>query len=210
MSEIAPVLHEPWPDIARQRQGVSFGMWIFIASELLFFGGLFLAYAVYRSFNAEAFRIASAETDVFYGTLNTAILLTSSFTMAVAVHAAEARIARVTIWCLAATLAFGAAFLAVKGLEYSDDISKGLFPGPTFPLHPAATQLFWALYWIMTGIHAIHLTVGIAVVATLLTLFVRDSIPVHDSPLEGVALYWHLVDAIWIILLPLLYLNGRA
>ncbi len=210
MSDVAGALQEPWPDLRLQREGVGLGMWIFLASEVLFFSGLFTSYAVYRCFNPEAFRIAGEHTNIFYGTINTALLLTSSFSMTVALRAATARLRRLTLCCLAVTVLLGLAFLLCKGLEYQDDLSKDLFPGRDFPLSPPATQLFWALYWIMTGIHAIHLSAGIAVVAAVTVLFQRRVIPVQGSTMEGVALYWHFVDSVWIVLYPLLYLAGRS
>lgn len=214
MSDTSPALHEalhePWPSLARQREGVSFGVWIFLASEVLFFGGLFLGYTVYRNLYPEAFRIAARETEVFFGTLNTAILLTSSLTMAVASRGARAGFRSMTQWCLVATALLGCAFLVAKGFEYRDDILNGMVPGPNFPLHPAETQIFWAYYWVMTGLHAVHLTIGIGVIAVVAAKLHRGRLPLEGSTFEGVALYWHLVDVIWIILLPLLYLIGRA
>lgn len=210
MTETSRALHEPWPSLERQREGVSFGVWTFLASEALFFGGLFLAYAIYRNLYPAAFHTAAQETDVFYGTLNTAILLTSSLTMAVANRAADESFRRMTLWCLVATATLGLAFLVTKGFEYHDDIVKGMVPGPYFPLHPAPTQIFWAFYWVATGVHAIHLTIGIGVVGVATTLLYRERLPLDGSTFEGIALYWHLVDIIWIVLLPLLYLIGRA
>ncbi|HEY3657950.1 MAG TPA: cytochrome c oxidase subunit 3 [Steroidobacteraceae bacterium] len=210
MSETSEALREPWPDLARQREGVSFGVWAFLASEALFFGGLFLGYTVYRNLYPAAFVTAAKETDIFYGTLNTAILLTSSLTMAVAERGAQERFRRMSLWCLALTALLGCAFLISKGFEYDDDISKGLAPGPGFPLHPAETQIFWAFYWVMTGVHAIHLTIGIGVVTAAMVLLWRRSIQPESPAFEGIALYWHLVDIIWVILLPLLYLVGRT
>ena len=210
MSEASRVLHEPWTSIERQKLAVTFGMWVFIASEVLFFGGLFLAYTVYRHLDAEAFKIAARETDVIYGATNTAVLLTSSLTMAMAVKASEEGLRRVTLRCLTATAVLGLAFLVIKGFEYHSDLEKGLWPGPGFPLHPAATQLFWAFYWIATGIHAIHLTIGIGIVAFVIAELRRGTLPVRATRFEGVALYWHLVDTIWIFLLPMLYLIGRS
>lgn len=210
MSEVSRVLHEPWPSIERQKLAVTFGMWVFIASEVLFFGGLFLAYTVYRHLDAEAFKAAARETEVIYGATNTAVLLTSSLTMAMAVKASEQGLRRMTLWCLTVTAALGLAFLVIKGFEYHADLEKGLWPGPNFPLHPAATQLFWAFYWIATGIHAVHLTVGIGIVAVVILELKRRRLPVEATRFEAVALYWHLVDTIWIFLLPMLYLIGRA
>jgi cytochrome c oxidase subunit III len=210
MTDLARALREPWPDLKLQRQGVSLGMWFFLASEVLFFGGLFVTYAIYRSFNAEAFRIAGAQTAIVYGSINTALLLTSSLTMTIALRAATARLRDLTLICLGITAALGVAFLICKGLEYYGDIEKHLVPGPNFPLSPPATQLFWGLYWIMTGIHAVHLTAGIVVVAVVFTLFKRRVLPVQGSTMEGLAIYWHFVDSVWIVLYPLIYLAGRS
>jgi cytochrome c oxidase subunit 3 len=210
MSDAAGILREPWPDVARQRLGASFGIWAFLASEVLFFSALFLSYAVYRSLHPDAFRIAAHETNILYGTINTALLLTSSLNMTIAGRAATEGMRRLAITCLLITAAFGAAFLTVKGLEYSDDLAKGLFPGPSFPLRPASAQLFWGLYWVMTGVHAIHLTVGIGAVLILTGLIASEIIPLQTTAAEVTSLYWHLVDVIWVVLYALLYLGGRT
>ena len=210
MSEVSRVLHEPWPSVERQKLAVTFGMWVFIASEVLFFGGLFLAYTIYRHLDAEAFKTAARETEVVYGATNTAVLLTSSLTMAMAVKASQQGLRRMTLWCLSTTLMLGLAFLVIKGFEYHSDLEKGLWPGPGFPLHPAATQLFWAFYWIATGIHAVHLTVGIGIVSVVTLELKRGTLPIEATRFDGVALYWHLVDTIWIFLLPMVYLIGRS
>jgi cytochrome c oxidase subunit 3 len=210
MSDASRALQEPWPDLAVQRTGVSVGVWAFLASEILFFSGLFITYAVYRTFNAEAFRTAAPETELFYGTVNTAILLTSSMTMTVALRASSARLRQMTIACLAATAVLGLAFLFCKGLEYRDDLAKHLFPGADFALAPPQTELFWMMYWIMTGIHAMHLSAGIAIVTVVAVLFWRRIVPVQDSTMEGVATYWHFVDSVWLVLYPLLYLVARS
>jgi cytochrome c oxidase subunit 3 len=210
MTDLSTALQEPWPDLRLQREAVGLGMWFFLASEVLFFAALFCSYAIYRTFNAEAFRIAAEHTEIVYGSVNTAILLTSSLTMTVALRAATAQWRRLTLVCLGATAALGVAFLIVKGLEYRADIEEHLVPGPGFPLRPAATAIFWGLYWIMTGIHAIHLTAGIGVVIVVTTLFGRGIVPVQGSTMEGVAIYWHFVDTVWIFLYPLIYLAGRS
>ena len=210
MTDLARALQEPWPDLQLQRQGVGLGMWMFLASEVLFFSGLLITYAIYRSFNAEAFRIAGAHTQIIYGSINTALLLTSSLTMTVGLRAATVRLRDWTLICLGLTAALGLAFLLCKGFEYRADLAEHLLPGPGFPLSPPATQMFWGLYWIMTGIHAIHLTAGIGVVAVVFVLFARRIIPVQGSTMEGVAIYWHFVDCVWLVLFPLLYLAGRS
>jgi cytochrome c oxidase subunit III len=203
-------LQEPWPDLSLQREGVGVGMWVFLMSEILFFAGLFCTYTVYRSFNPEAFRVAGSKTEILYGSINTVLLLTSSLTMTIALRAATAQLRRLTLVCLVATVALGLGFLAVKGLEYHDDVANGLVPGAGFALSPPQTALFWMLYWIMTGIHAIHLSAGVLVVATVAVLFAREVIPVQGSTMEGVAIYWHFVDSVWLVLFPLLYLGGRS
>ena len=132
MSDTAGALQHPWPDLRMQREGVGLGMWMFLASEVLFFGALFLGYAVYRSFNEDAFRIAAAHTEIVYGSINTALLLTSSLTMTVALRAATVNMRELTLRCLAVTAALGAAFVVCKGLEYREDLREHLFPGRIF------------------------------------------------------------------------------
>lgn len=210
MSDTAGALQHPWPNLRMQRDGVSLGMWIFLASEVLFFGGLFVSYAVYRSFNEEAFRIAGQHAEIVYGSINTVLLLTSSLAMTVALRAATANMRKLTLACLAVTAALGAAFLLCKGLEYREDLKEHLFPGPHFALSPPATQLFWGFYWIMTGIHAVHLSGGIVAVLTIFVIFKRRVLPVQGSTMEGLAIYWHFVDSVWLVLYPLLYLAGRS
>lgn len=204
------VLRSPWPSVERQRQGVAFGMWAFLASEILFFGGLFLSYAVYRAAYPEAFRIAARETNMFYGTVNTALLLTSSFAMTMAVKGSERRARRFVVICLFVTAAFGLAFLAVKGLEYADDIKRRLIPGPDFPLKPEAARLFFALYWILTGVHAVHLAVGVALVSFMGVATIRSKIAMDSPAIEATSLYWHFVDSLWLILYAMIYLPGRG
>jgi len=210
MSDAVTALREPWPDLDRQREGVSVGIWLFIASEVLFFGALFLGYTVYRTLYPEAFRIAGAQTDVFYGGVNLLLLLTSSVTMTFGVDASRQERRRTTLVCLGLTMLLGTAFLIFKGFEYSADIAKGLFPGAHFPLQPPQTQLFWAFYWVMTAVHAVHLAVGVGVVGVFALILWRRLLPIESPGMLGVATYWHFVDTVWIILFPLLYLVGRS
>ena len=210
MTTLARAVQEPWPDLRTQREAVGLGMWFFLASEVLFFAALFCSYAVYRSFNEEAFRTAAAHTKIVYGSINTVLLLTSSLTMTIALRAATIRLRRLTMICLGASAFLGIAFLVCKGLEYRSDILEHLVPGAGFPLSPPATEIFWGLYWIMTGVHAIHLTAGIGIVIVVMVLFGRGSVPVQGSTMEGVAIYWHFVDTVWIFLFPLIYLAGRS
>ncbi|MBK3403722.1 cytochrome c oxidase subunit 3 [Methylorubrum populi] len=213
-------LREPWDELglagdrafAYQRAGATFGIWIFIASEVLFFGALFLLYTAMRLEHAADFAIAARETNIVYGTLNTALLLTSGLCAAIASQASEQKgLQRLTLWCLGATVLLGLAFMAVKGVEYSEDIEKHLLPGAGFALKEPATQLFFGFYWLATSIHAIHLSIGIALVVRLIWKEWREPGFLFESPQVEVAmLYWGFVDMIWIVLYPMLYLDGRA
>lgn len=208
-----PLLKEPWIYFERQKEAGLFGIWVFLASEILFFGALILTYSVYRVANPEAFAAAARETNVVFGTINTAILLTSSLTMAVASQAAAAAqgFRRLIVACLVATALLGVAFLVVKGFEYREDIEKHLVPGAGFALKERAAQLFFGLYWLVTGIHAVHLTIGIVMISRLAIVGWRQITTLDDNPeVEVTGLYWHLVDIVWIFLYPLIYLPGRA
>lgn len=205
------VLRPPWNELSRQHEGATFGIWVFLASEILFFGSLLLLYTAYRVANPDVFIIAGRETDIWYGTVNTAVLMTSSLTMAVAAQAAEADSRRLTICCLGATVVLGLMFLVFKGFEYAEDIEKGLVPGANFALKQPAAQIFFALYWIMTAIHAVHLSIGLGLVGRLAIFGALCRVQLREnSQVEVTALYWHLVDVIWIILYPLIYLMGRS
>jgi cytochrome c oxidase subunit 3 len=205
------ILRPPWKELTRQREGATFGIWVFLASELLFFGSLLLLYTAYRVANPDVFTIAGRETDLWYGTVNTAVLMTSSLTMAVAAQAAEADMRRLAIWGLGATVVLGLMFLVFKGFEYAEDIEKHLVPGAYFALKEPAAQIFFALYWIMTAVHAIHLSIGLGLVGRLAIFGALRRVELRENPqVEVTALYWHLVDVIWIILYPLIYLMGRS
>jgi cytochrome c oxidase subunit 3 len=208
---VEAALREPWEDLDRQREAASFGMWVFLASEILFFSGLFLAYVVYRGLYQGAIIEAARHADFFYGTLNTAILMTSSLTLVLAARGAEAGFRRFALWCLAATIALGLGFVVVKGLEYAKDIEDHLLVAYNFDLKPPGTVLFWSFYWVATGLHAVHVTIGIALISRLLIQGLRSALPLQTTPqVEATALYWHLVDIIWIFLYPCIYLVGRA
>jgi cytochrome c oxidase subunit 3 len=206
-------LRPPWENIERQHQAVSFAIWLFLGSEVLFFAGAFAGYAVYRGLYPQGFAIAGGETDIVYGTINTAILLTSSFFIAVAGRAAHAKFHRLAYRLLLVTFALGMLFLVFKGFEYREDIEKHLVPNAEFALANAGAgaMLFFSYYWLMTGIHALHVTAGLIAVARLLLRARRDLAWLSGSAAEeGTALYWHLVDVIWLVLYPLLYLTGRS
>lgn len=212
MSDADTLLKEPWSSLERQREGARFAMWAFIGSEILFFGALLMAYSMLRFENHTAFAEASSESNLFYGTLNTVILVTSSTTMAIVAQACkqESGLHRLVVICLAATAALGFAFLVVKGLEYKDDLDKHLWPGPDFKLHDPAARIFFALYWILTGVHAVHLSIGIGLVSRLAFLGATGRRKLDGNPqVEVTSLYWHFVDIIWVMLYPIIYLSGR-
>lgn len=204
-------LRQPWENLGRQHQAVSFGMWVFLVSEVLLFSGLFAGYTVYRSLHSDGFLTAARNTDIVFGTVNTAILMTSSLSLAVAGRAARIELFGAARVLLMVTIALGVLFLILKGFEYREDIERHLVPGPNFPLPQTGAALFFSFYWLMTGIHALHVSGGLAALARLLVASRRQPAWLAGSASEeATALYWHLVDVIWIVLYPLLYLSGRS
>jgi cytochrome c oxidase subunit 3 len=210
----ARLLHEPWRSPRRQDQAASFGMWIFLGSEALLFGGLLLAFATTQFLHAAGFAEAGRETEVMLGTANTLVLLTSSMAVAVAVEAGRAERRRLALGGLAVAVLLGLAFLAVKGFEWHSDIAKGLLPGRgRLQGHLAevpGAALFLAFYWLLTGLHGLHVVGGLSLLAFVGWQIWRGSRPLGSPALEAAGLYWHLVDVIWVLLYPLLYLGGRA
>ncbi|MGZ4974325.1 MAG: cytochrome c oxidase subunit 3 family protein [Limisphaerales bacterium] len=204
-------LATPYEEMPQQKDAATLGMWTFLATEILFFGVMFLSYIVYRSAYPDAFALASHHTIVLFGTINTAILLTSSLTMALAVHAAKDGDNKLAFRFLTITVLFGIAFLGVKGLEYHQDLDEHLWPGPHFREGlPPQAQIFWVLYWIMTGVHAVHVTVGVCLISYIARMAAKRKFsPEYNTPVEITGLYWHFVDIIWIFLYPLLYLINR-
>lgn len=204
----------PYANLEQQARATTLGWWVFLVSELMFFAPLLLGYVYGRVHFPQAYAAASRQTDFVLGTLNTALLLTSSMTMALAVAARRAGPARerTAMWLLAASAAMGLAFLALKGVEYHSDWSRGLvpwLPHGTAPT-PGARQFFF-LYFGLTGLHALHLLAGCGGCAAL-ALALRAQRPEQASPerVELAGLYWHFVDLMWIFLYPMLYLVGRA
>lgn len=204
-------LHEPFATLPRQREAATFGIWIFLATELIFFGGLFLGYSLYRWNYPAGFAAAGARTDIVIGTANTALLLTSSATMAVAVWAGRAGFRGTVLAGLVLTALLGAGFLGLKALEYAKDIDEGLVPGAAaFPVAEPGAQLFFSYYWAMTGLHAVHLVIGVGIVALSAWRLWRGGLDWRGTGyLHVLGLYWHFIDVIWIFLFPLLYLMGR-
>ena len=204
-----PELHEPFETFGRQTEAAVFGLWAFLASEVLLFGGLFLTYTVYRWTSGAAFSEAAQHTNVFIGALNTVFLLTSSLTIAVAGRALQAGKPKAVRWGIWLTLAFACAFLVAKGVEYHQDFEEGLWPGPAFALAAPAGRIFFGLYWTMTGLHAVHVSIGLAFIGRLAWMDHSGVLATHPDSMETTSLYWHLVDAIWVVVFPCLYLVGR-
>jgi cytochrome c oxidase subunit III len=212
MNKDRAILYEQFADLGQQRETSIAGIWVFIASEIMFFGGLMLAFSVYRLSYAQAFDEASHHLNVVLASINTAVLFTSGLTMSLAEIANKMGQKRRTIVLLLATAVLGVLFLAIKAASYHEDWSKGLFPGSNFVWagpDPGQVQLFFVLYFIMTGFHALHLAVGIGLVGVIALLTSTGWINhQHFMPLNVSGIYWHFVDLVWIFLFPLLYLLG--
>ncbi len=206
-------LQHHFDSMAQQKDASSLGMWLFLVTEILFFGGLFTAYTIYRWMYSAGFADASRHMDVRLGTINTAVLICSSLTMAMAVHSAARGRRRPLMGFLAATMVLGAAFLGIKAREYAEHIENHLFPGAGFHYagpHGRPAELFFSLYFAMTGLHALHMIVGFGLLTVLLVQARKGRYGTGwSTPVEMTGLYWHFVDIVWIFLFPLLYLIGR-
>ena len=214
-------LEEQYADLEQQHQAAALGMWVFLATEVMFFGVLFLSVGVYRYLYPEAVERASERLNWMVGGINTVVLLVSSLMVALAVHSARVGRQNRIVLFLGLTALLGLAFLAFKGYEYYKDYVENLIPGWRFDADDWLTQeglrpdqvphvkLFLLLYWIMTGLHALHVTIGVVAVLVILVLAQRGHFsPVYYSPVDVTALYWHFVDIVWIFLFPTLYLLG--
>jgi cytochrome c oxidase subunit 3 len=218
-----PALLHHFATEEQQRDSASFGMWIFLATEVMFFGGLFCAYLIYRRWYFGDFAAASKSINAALGATNTAVLICSSLTVVLAIWAAQTARRRLTILMLVLTMLFGVAFLGIKGIEYKDKFRENHVPGVSFsfdheqiPGHPGQyanpqhAQIFFSLYFIMTGLHALHMIVGLGIFTWLLWMAWKGRFtPRYHTPLEIGGLYWHFVDIVWIYLFPLLYLIDR-
>jgi cytochrome c oxidase subunit III len=197
-----------------RRQTMELGMWVFLTTETLFFGVLFFAYLVMRLAHPEGFAAASRHTDMLMGTLNTAVLLTSSVTMALAVEAATLGRARLAARLLTATLLLGVVFLAIKGYEYRREYVEHLWPGAGFRFdgsNAAGAQTFFWLYFVMTGFHTLHLVIGVALVGFMAWRLARGGLGAQPAAsIDNAGLYWHFVDIVWIFMYPALYLVSRS
>lgn len=196
----------------QQYESARLGMWAFLATEVMFFGGLFLGYTVYRAAYPEAFSEASHHLPRMIGAINTGVLLGSSLAMALAVHAAQVGKRKHLIGFLLLTMLLGSVFLGIKAYEYYDKYEQHLMPLAGLPFtwegdNPGRAQMFYNFYFAMTGFHALHMILGISVLAVLVVLAWRDWFsPEYFTPVEMTGLYWHFVDIVWVFLYPLLYL----
>jgi cytochrome c oxidase subunit 3 len=216
------VLAHHFENLEQQRETETFGMWLFLATEILIFGAIFTCYAVYRLRYPSDFEAASARLNVLIGSINTIVLLSSSLTMVLSVHAARVGRQQMLLTCLLLTLLLGGTFLGFKVLEYYRDYEENLVPGLAFqpgewtketgregPVQPGRVALMLAFYYIMTGLHAVHMIVGMGLLIWLVMRARAGTLsPVRYMAVEVVGLYWHFVDIVWIFLLPLLYLTG--
>ncbi len=223
----APYLRHHFETVEQQREASSFGMWLFLLTEVMFFGGMFTAYLIYRNWYYPAFVVGSHQLSIVLGTINTAVLICSSFTMAMGVYSAEMKQRKALVGWLLATIVLGFVFLGIKADEYHEKWEKHHVPGLNFSIqeftHPTnpeekalpadmaqKTQVYFSLYFAMTGMHALHMVVGISI---LLVLVVRAWAGAytqgHMTTIENFGLYWHFVDIVWIFLFPLLYLISR-
>ena len=205
-----PKLQHHFYSMEQQLEASILGMWIFLVTEVMFFGGLFMAYIVYRTWYPQAWEAGSQQLDVIMGAVNTVVLICSSLTMALAVRSAQVGSRRGQIVNLILTLIFGSTFLVVKYFEYAQKFEHHLVPGPNFTTTlPFGSEIFFSLYFIMTGIHALHMVVGIILMLVILAMAWRGTFgPSYYGPIEVAGLYWHFVDIVWIFLFPLLYLLG--
>jgi len=198
----------------QQAEASTLGMWTFLVTEIMFFGGLFMAYLVYRFQSPLGFQEASHHLNIYWGAANTAILIISSLTMAFAVRAAQTSQPRGTqVFWLFSTIVFGAAFLGIKAIEYKAKFDDHIVPGPHFQwegLYPKPAEQFYSLYFAMTGLHALHMVIGIGIMTVIMVMSWRNTFDEeYYTPVEVAGLYWHFVDIVWIFLFPLLYLIGR-
>jgi len=209
-----PALRVQFDTAEQQKDASTFGMWIFLITEVMFFGGMFLAYTVYRNVYPASFAVASSSLNAIIGAVNTAVLLCSSFTMVMAVRASQLSQRRALIVFLILTLILGTAFLGIKAYEWNEKFQEHHVPGPGFHLEGAPAQgqaqLFFSLYFAMTGLHALHMVVGVGILTWLLINAWKGKYTAeYMTPVDVSGLYWHFVDIIWIYLFPLLYLIDR-
>ncbi len=206
------VAHQ-FEDADQQFESATLGTWMFLVTEIMFFGAMFAAYVVYRTAYPTAFTHGSHHLDIRLGATNTAVLIASSFAMVMAVHSAQLGKRNALVGWLLTTIAMGSTFVGIKMFEYHHKFVEGLVPGPLFTyVAPDAKQqeLFLSLYFAMTGVHALHMLIGIGILIWLTVQSLRGRFSAeYYNPVECAGLYWHFVDVVWIFLFYLLYLIGR-
>jgi cytochrome c oxidase subunit 3 len=214
-SEHSQGLKHHFDDSAQQLESSTLGMWVFLLTEIMFFGGMFAGYTVYRNMYPEAFASTSQFMNLAIGSINTGVLICSSFTMVLAVRAAQLGKKKSVITFLVLTIILGCVFLALKYVEYYQKWEDHHIPGPGFQYADAQyfhqAQILFFLYFAMTGLHALHMIVGVGLLTTLIVMASRNRFSENwYTPVEMVGLYWHFVDIVWIFLFPLLYLIGHT
>jgi cytochrome c oxidase subunit 3 len=210
-------LREQFDTAEQQKDASTLGMWIFLITEIMFFGGMFLAYTIYRSTYPDVFAIASTSLNAVIGAVNTGVLLLSSFTMVMAVRAAQLGQRKMIVLFLILTLLFGGIFLGVKAYEWNEKFQEHHIPGQAAfhleglaPSQQGHAQLFFSLYFAMTGLHALHMVIGVGLLLFLVWHARKGTYSAtYFTPVDVAGLYWHFVDVIWIFLFPLLYLIDR-
>ncbi len=217
-----PELLHHFTSVEQQRDAASLGMWLFLGTEIMFFGGMFLAYLIYRLWYFNEFAAGSRSLDITLGTVNTIVLICSSLTVALGVRAAQMGKRKLLVILLLLTLIFGLAFLGIKGVEWYAKYKEHHIPGASFDagdlirdypqihIDPAHAQIYFSLYFAMTGLHALHMIIGVGLFTYLLYHAAKGRYgPEYYTPIEMGGLYWHFVDVVWIYLFPLLYLIDR-
>ena len=220
--EHGPELRHHFATVEQQREASTLGMWLFLATEIMFFGGLFCTYLIYRYWYYDEFAAGSRSINIWMGAINTGVLICSSLTVALSVRAAQTGKRKTLIVLLILTLLFGVAFLGIKGVEWYQKFEEHHVPGlnfsaadlirdyPQLHIDPHHVQLYFSLYFAMTGLHALHMVIGIGVFLFLLYESWKGRYtPAYHTPIEIGGLYWHFVDIVWIYLFPLLYLIDR-
>jgi len=212
-----PFLQHHFEDLGQQHEASTLGMWMFLCTEILFFGGVLCAYWIYRVLYPEAWSAGAQVQNTLFGGINTLVLIVSSLTMALAVRAAQLGSRRGQVFFLVATLFFGSIFLGIKMYEYHEHWTEGYFPGEHWhPEHLDAAlapkvQLFMTFYWGLTGLHALHMVIGAGLLLWFIWRAARGHFgPSYYGPVEIMGLYWHFVDIVWIFLFPFLYLIPGA
>ena len=224
VAEHNPALRHHFADMEQQKDAASLGMWVFLVTEIMFFGGMFCAYLVYRLAHFNDFAAASQSLSIQLGATNTAVLIASSLTVVLAVNAAQRGRRKLLVFYLLATIVLGCTFLGIKAKEYADKFKEHHVPGASFhfvpehmeghpeqpPVDQRHAEMFFSLYFAMTGMHAIHMIIGVGLFTTLTVLSWKGRYSAeYYTPIENAGLYWHFVDVVWIYLFPLLYLISR-